>query len=96
MIVKSVEDQTSSRWCGNLERKGPAWMSLDHSSKLRGVKVINLWLACHEFEISTTEDPPCIGGPMPVKSSEGQCSPVGVVKTGKRSSGVILITKAIV
>ncbi|GFU25958.1 hypothetical protein TNCV_5104551 [Trichonephila clavipes] len=32
-------------------------------------KVTDSWLACHEFEFSTTEDPPCRGA-MHVKSVE--------------------------
>ncbi|GFV32381.1 hypothetical protein TNCV_1676671 [Trichonephila clavipes] len=31
------------------------------------VKVTDSWLACHEFEPSTTDDPPCRGA-MSVKS----------------------------
>ncbi|GFT73458.1 hypothetical protein TNCV_4020961 [Trichonephila clavipes] len=38
-----------------------------HGSELKGdrgslvVKVTDSWLACHEFEFNTTEDPPCRG-----------------------------------
>ncbi|GFY03054.1 hypothetical protein TNCV_980591 [Trichonephila clavipes] len=33
-------------------------------------KVTDLWPACHEFEPSTAEDPPCRGGVMHVKYVE--------------------------
>ncbi|GFY10827.1 hypothetical protein TNCV_1123491 [Trichonephila clavipes] len=44
---------------------------------------IGSWQACHEFEPSTTKDPPCSGA-MP---------PIGVVvRRGGCSSGVVLVT----
>ncbi|GFY22051.1 hypothetical protein TNCV_3296951 [Trichonephila clavipes] len=52
------------------------------------------WLACHEFEPSTTEDPPCKGA-MYVKSamsSQTSCRCCGVVVKRGDSSGVVHVT----
>ncbi|GFV74628.1 hypothetical protein TNCV_5130701 [Trichonephila clavipes] len=46
-------------------------MEVDRGSRV--IKVTDSWSACHEFELSTTEDPPC-RGPMHVKSVDVQTS----------------------
>ncbi|GFW32701.1 hypothetical protein TNCV_3679491 [Trichonephila clavipes] len=57
-----------------------------------GSPVVKVAESCHEFETSTTEDPPC-RGVIPVKSIE--CSRwcgMLVRRGGGASSGVVLIT----
>ncbi|GFU65788.1 hypothetical protein TNCV_5059221 [Trichonephila clavipes] len=49
---------------------------------------IGLWLACHEFEPSTTKDPPCRGA-MHVKSVESS----NVLPMKKRTTTSLLSTK---
>ncbi|GFW60774.1 hypothetical protein TNCV_571191 [Trichonephila clavipes] len=43
------------------------------------VKVTDLLLECHEFEPSTTEDPPCRGNRYTLNMSRLKRPPVGVV-----------------
>ncbi|GFV66860.1 hypothetical protein TNCV_4258351 [Trichonephila clavipes] len=52
-------------------------------------KVTDSWLACLEFELSATEDPPCREAK---RFRESKRSPVGVVlRRGSANSGVVLI-----
>ncbi|GFU81022.1 hypothetical protein TNCV_1277671 [Trichonephila clavipes] len=44
-------------------------LSIDRWPRYPGGQGIGSWLACHEFESSTTKDPPCRGA-MHVKSVE--------------------------
>ncbi|GFU57557.1 hypothetical protein TNCV_3637191 [Trichonephila clavipes] len=43
------------------------------------VKVMNSWSACHEFEPSTAEDPPCRGCRCTLNIARLNCPPVGEV-----------------
>ncbi|GFS76485.1 hypothetical protein TNCV_1621061 [Trichonephila clavipes] len=58
------------------------------------VKVTDLRLACHEFEPSTAEDPPCRKGGCTLNMSRLKRPPVDVVWKlgGSAVSGVVLIT----
>ncbi|GFU43097.1 hypothetical protein TNCV_109191 [Trichonephila clavipes] len=60
------------------------------------VMVMDLWLACHEFEPSTAEDPPCSAGRCKLNMSKLKCSPVGVVwklrEKGSQRSSVVLVS----
>ncbi|GFW09038.1 hypothetical protein TNCV_3081301 [Trichonephila clavipes] len=50
------------------------------------VKVTDSWLACHEFELSTTENPPCRD------CRELKRHPIGgVIRRGGASSVVVLV-----
>ncbi|GFV92320.1 hypothetical protein TNCV_3949301 [Trichonephila clavipes] len=51
------------------------------------------WTACHEFEPSTADDPPCRGSRCELNVSRLKCPPVGVMwklGQGVASSRVVL------
>ncbi|GFW99085.1 hypothetical protein TNCV_3008551 [Trichonephila clavipes] len=56
-------------WCGSLKR----WCQLRGHGSIE-VKVMDSWWACHEFEPSTAEDPPCRMQLMHIKYAEAQTS----------------------
>ncbi|GFU66687.1 hypothetical protein TNCV_3111711 [Trichonephila clavipes] len=43
------------------------------------IRVMDSWLACHDFEPSTAEDPPCRGCRCMLNMSRLKYSPIGVV-----------------
>ncbi|GFT48164.1 hypothetical protein TNCV_1001381 [Trichonephila clavipes] len=60
-------------WLGDKDDTSAGISSSNHHADVRAlsladghgsvvVKVVDLWLECHEFEPSTAEDPPCGGG----------------------------------
>ncbi|GFU12189.1 hypothetical protein TNCV_1212261 [Trichonephila clavipes] len=63
------------------------------TSILRLVKVTDSWPACHEFESSTSEEPPCRGGRCTLNMSRLNCPPIGVeVRRWGAGSGIVLFT----
>ncbi|GFY08785.1 hypothetical protein TNCV_4659781 [Trichonephila clavipes] len=80
MHVKHVVAQTSTHWCAaEIKRRGvsshrchPLHLTMVQNFEGPGspvVKLTNSWPACHEFEASTAEVPPCRGA-MHAKSIE--------------------------
>ncbi|GFY29195.1 hypothetical protein TNCV_4723231 [Trichonephila clavipes] len=67
-------------------------IALGHSSCSRGSQGIGSWLACHEFDPSTTKDPP-FREAMHVSRAQTSSRWCGVVvRRGGASSGVVLVT----
>ncbi|GFY32578.1 hypothetical protein TNCV_673331 [Trichonephila clavipes] len=81
-----VDDETDENEDSNNKES-----SKDPSEILTRFLRIGSWQACHEFEPSTTKDPPCWGA-MHVKSVESSNVLCGVVARRGGSSGVVLIT----
>ncbi|GFT86006.1 hypothetical protein TNCV_3256421 [Trichonephila clavipes] len=54
------------------------------------IKVTELWLACHEFESSAAEDPPC-RQPLHVKSVEAQTSSCWCVMASNSLLGILVV-----
>ncbi|GFW92595.1 hypothetical protein TNCV_519121 [Trichonephila clavipes] len=71
---------------------------LDHRATAALVfKLTDTWMACHDFEPCSAEDPPCRGAIL-IKSIEAQTSThwCGVeVRRRGSISGVVLITRSV-